>query len=171
MREFFTKFILTILAILSVIIFLIFIQNIIYNGKPFVTLNYRFTIMENDNDKFHLKKNDLIIINQNNAKKVKEKQVVAYKTSNEKVSIAKIEIINNKTIEVELNDGTVQSIKKKDLLGPCEITVPIIGKYIIYIRTLKGFLVSIGIIFALLLFITWFNKIILFIKKLFTKKY
>ena len=78
--------------------------------------------------------------------------------------------IENKTIDI-VSENETSTIKKSSVLGTYEFKIAKIGKYILFLRTLKGFLLSLGVIFVILLIITSLSKIILFIKKLFTKKY
>ena len=78
--------------------------------------------------------------------------------------------IENKTIDIVSKNET-STIKKSSVLGIYEFKIAKIGKYISFLRTLKGFILSLGVIFVILLIITSLSKIILFIKKLFTKKY
>ena len=48
--------------------------------------------------------------------------------------------------------------------------IPKIGRFILYVRTTKGFFISLGIIFAAIIILSVLEKIIFQIKKLFTKK-
>ena len=94
MRDFLVKIISIILAIISVIILLIFLQNVFYNGNPFIVFNQRFVIMEKDYNEGQIKKDDLIIINENNTTNLKNNTIIAYLTEQRKVALAKIENIN-----------------------------------------------------------------------------
>lgn len=172
MKDFFIKIISTILAIISVIILLIFLQNVFYNGNPFIVFNQRFVIMTKDYNEEQIKKDDLIIINQNNTTNLKSNTTIAYIEAKDEVSLAKIESINNDdTVSILTSKKDTLTMSKENVIGTYQMKIPIVGKYILYLRTLKGFLTSIGIIFVILLIITSLSKIILFIKKIFTKKY
>ena len=78
MRDFLVKIISIILAIISVIILLIFLQNVFYNGNPFIVFNQRFVIMEKDYNEGQIQKDDLIIINENNTTNLKNNTNIAY---------------------------------------------------------------------------------------------
>ena len=172
MRDFLVKIISIILAIISVIILLIFLQNVFYNGNPFIVFNQRFVIMEKDYNEGQIKKDDLIIINENNTTNLKNNTIIAYLTEQRKVALAKIENINeDNSISILTDEKDTLLLSKKDLLGTYEMKIPAVGSCILYLRTLKGFLISIGVVFVILLIITSLSKIVLFIKKLFTKKY
>lgn len=172
MKDFLIKIISTVLAIISIIILLVFLQNVFYNGSPFIVFNQRFVIMTKDYDEEQIKKDDLIIINQNSTTNLKSNTTIAYPEENGKVSLATIKSINeNDTISILTSEKESLTISKENVLGTYEIKIPTAGKYILYLRTLKGFLISIGIIFVILLIITSLSKMILFIKKIFTKKY
>lgn len=170
MRDFLVKFISIILAIISIIIFLIFIQNIIYNGKPIKVLEYRMILLKKDYPTLELNKNDIVITNGNNTNKLQKDQIIAYEYGVNKIGFSKVIEINNENITIEKIEN-ISTIKKETVYGPVDVKISKIGKYIVYFRSVKGFLISIGIIFAILLVITSFTKTILFIKKLFTKKY
>ena len=91
-------------------------------------------------------------------------------------SIKKVEAAREKNVAMEPRRMTADEkdtllLSKKDLIGTYEMKIPAVGSCILYLRTLKGFLISIGVVFVILLIITSLSKIVLFIKKLFTKKY
>lgn len=172
MRDTLVRIISIFLAIISVIILVIFLQNVFYNGKPFTIENHRFLITDKSYEEKQIKKDDLIIINQNIDTDLKEDSLIIYTTDENKIAYGKVKSIDieNKTIDI-VGKNEASTIKNSDVLGTYEFKIAKIGKYILFLRTLKGFLLSLGVIFVILLIITSLSKIILFIKKLFTKKY
>lgn len=172
MRDTLVKIISIFLAIISVIILVIFLQNVFYNGKPFTIENHRFLITDKDYEEEQIKKDDLIIINQDIDTDLKDDSLIIYTTDENKIDYGKVKSIDieNKTIDI-VGQNETSTIKNSDVLGTYEFKIAKIGKYILFLRTLKGFLLSLGVIFVILLIITSLSKIILFIKKLFTKKY
>lgn len=173
MRDALVRIISIFLAIISVIILVVFLQNVFYNGKPFTVLGHRLIIMTDDYEKEQISKNDLIIVNENNINDLKENDLVAYTLEkNKSTAVGTLKSIDasNATLKVtNLNDEI--TISNDSLIGTYELKVPKVGKYILFLRTLKGFLLSLGTIFIIMVIITSFSKIILFVKKLFTKKY
>lgn len=173
MRETLVKIISIFLAIISVIILVVFLQNVFYNGKPFTVLGHRLIIMTDDYEMEQISKNDLIIVNEKNTNALKENDLVAYTLEkNKSTAVGTLKNIDtsNATLKVtNLNDEI--TISNDSLIGTYELKVPKVGKYILFLRTLKGFLLSLGTIFIIMVIITSFSKIILFVKKLFTKKY
>ena len=172
MRDTLVKIISIFLAIISVIILIVFLQNVFYNGKPFTIENHRFLITDKSYEEKQIKKDDLIIINQNDDIEIKEDALIIYVTEKKQIDYGKVKSVNdeNKTIDIISEKGHL-IIGKESVLGTYEFKIAKIGKYILFLRTLKGFLLSLGVIFVILLIITSLSKIILFIKKLFTKKY
>ena len=172
MRDALVRIISIILAIISVIISIVFLQNVFYNGNPFTIVNHRVLITDKDYEDEQIKKDDIIIVNQNIDSELKEDALIIYTTDKNKMAYGKVKSIDieNKTIDIVSKNET-STIKKSSVLGIYEFKIAKIGKYILFLRTLKGFLLSLGVIFVILLIITSLSKIILFIKKLFTKKY
>ena len=172
MRDALVRIISIILAIISVIISIVFLQNVFYNGNPFTIVNHRVLITDKDYEDEQIKKDDIIIVNQNIDSELKEDALIIYTTDKNKMAYGKVKSIDieNKTIDIVSKNET-STIKKSSVLGTYEFKIAKIGKYILFLRTLKGFLLSLGVIFVILLIITSLSKIILFIKKLFTKKY
>ena len=172
MRDTLVRIISIILAIISVIISIVFLQNVFYNGNPFTIVNHRVLITDKDYEDEQIKKDDIIIVNQNIDSELKEDALIIYTTDKNKMAYGKVKSIDieNKTIDIVSKNET-STIKKSSVLGTYEFKIAKIGKYILFLRTLKGFLLSLGVIFVILLIITSLSKIILFIKKLFTKKY
>ena len=172
MRDALVRIISIILAIISVIISIVFLQNVFYNGNPFTIVNHRVLITDKDYEDEQIKKDDIIIVNQNIDSELKEDALIIYTTDKNKMAYGKVKSIGieNKTIDIVSKNET-STIKKSSVLGTYEFKIAKIGKYILFLRTLKGFLLSLGVIFVILLIITSLSKIILFIKKLFTKKY
>lgn len=172
MRDTLVKIISIFLAIISVIILVVFLQNVFYNGNPFTIEEHRFLITDKDYEDEQIKKDDIIVINQNIDTELKEDTLIIYTTDKNKIAYGKVKSIDieNKTIDI-VSENETSTIKKSSVLGTYEFKIAKIGKYISFLRTLKGFLLSLGVIFVILLIITSLSKIILFIKKLFTKKY
>ena len=172
MRDTLVRIISIFLAIISVIIFIVFLQNVFYNGNPFTIGNNRVLITDKDYEDEQIKKDDIIIVNQNIDSELKEDALIIYTTDKNKMAYGKVKSIGieNKTIDI-VSENETSTIKKSSVLGTYEFKIAKIGKYILFLRTLKGFLLSLGVIFVILLIITSLSKIILFIKKLFTKKY
>lgn len=172
MRDTLVKIISIFLAIISVIILVVFLQNVFYNGNPFTIEEHRFLITDKDYEDEQIKKDDIIIVNQNIDTELKEDTLIIYTTDKNKIAYGKVKSIDieNKTIDI-VSENEISTIKKSSVLGTYEFKIAKIGKYISFLRTLKGFLLSLGVIFVILLIITSLSKIILFIKKLFTKKY
>ena len=172
MRDTLVRIISIILAIISVIISIVFLQNVFYNGNPFTIVNHRVLITDKDYEDEQIKKDDIIIVNQNIDSELKEDALIIYTTDKNKMAYGKVKSIDieNKTIDIVSKNET-STIKKSSVLGIYEFKIAKIGKYILFLRTLKGFLLSLGVIFVILLIITSLSKIMLFIKKLFTKKY
>lgn len=172
MRDTLVRIISIFLAIISVIISIVFLQNVFYNGNPFTIVNHRVLITDKDYEDEQIKKDDIIIVNQNIDSELKEDALIIYTTDKNKMAYGKVKSIDieNKTIDIVSKNET-STIKKSSVLGIYEFKIAKIGKYILFLRTLKGFLLSLGVIFVILLIITSLSKIILFIKKLFTKKY
>lgn len=172
MRDTLVRIISIFLAIISFIIFIVFLQNVFYNGNPFTIVNHRVLITDKDYEDEQIKKDDIIIVNQNIDSELKEDALIIYTTDKNKMAYGKVKSIGieNKTIDIVSKNET-STIKKSSVLGTYEFKIAKIGKYILFLRTLKGFLLSLGVIFVILLIITSLSKIILFIKKLFTKKY
>ena len=172
MRDTLVRIISIILAIISVIISIVFLQNVFYNGNPFTIVNHRVLITDKDYEDEQIKKDDIIIVNQNIDSELKEDALIIYTTDKNKMAYGKVKSIDieNKTIDI-VSENEPSTIKKSSVLGTYEFKIAKIGKYILFLRTLKGFLLSLGVIFVILLIITSLSKIILFIKKLFTKKY
>ena len=172
MRDTLVRIISIFLAIISVIISIVFLQNVFYNGNPFTIVNHRVLITDKDYEDEQIKKDDIIIVNQNIDSELKEDALIIYTTDKNKMAYGKVKSIDieNKTIDIVSKNET-STIKKSSVLGTYEFKIAKIGKYILFLRTLKGFLLSLGVIFVILLIITSLSKIILFIKKLFTKKY
>ena len=172
MRDTLVRIISIFLAIISVIISIVFLQNVFYNGNPFTIVNHRVLITDKDYEDEQIKKDDIIIVNQNIDSELKEDALIIYTTDKNKMAYGKVKSIDieNKTIDIVSKNET-STIKKSSVLGTYEFKIAKIGKYILFLRTLKGFLLSLGVIFIILLIITSLSKIILFIKKLFTKKY
>ncbi|MCI6899730.1 MAG: hypothetical protein MR846_03985 [Tenericutes bacterium] len=173
MRDTLVRIISIFLAIISIIILVVFLQNVFYNGKPFTVLGHRLIIMTDDYEKEQISENDLIIVNEKNTNDLKENDLVAYTLEkNKSTAVGTLKSIDTSTATLKvtnLNDEI--TISKDSLIGTYELKVPKVGKYILFLRTLKGFLLSLGTIFIIMVIITSFSKIILFIKKLFTKKY
>ena len=132
----------------------------------------RREITDKDYEDEQIKKDDIIIVNQNIDSELKEDALIIYTTDKNKMAYGKVKSIDieNKTIDI-VSENETSTIKKSSVLGTYEFKIAKIGKYILFLRTLKGFLLSLGVIFVILLIITSLSKIILFIKKLFTKKY
>lgn len=172
MRDTLVRIISIFLAIISVIIFIVFLQNVFYDGKPFTIGNHRILITDKDYENEQIKKDDIIIVNQNIDTELKENALIIYTTDEDKIVYGKVKSIDieNKTVDI-VSENDTSTIKKSSVLGTYEFKIAKIGKYISFLRTLKGFLLSLGVIFVILLIITSLSKIILFIKKLFTKKY
>lgn len=172
MRDTLVRIISIFLAIISVIIFIVFLQNVFYDGKPFTIGNHRILITDKDYEDEQIKKDDIIIVNQNIDTELKENALIIYTTDEDKIVYGKVKSIDieNKTVDI-VSENDTSTIKKSSVLGTYEFKIAKIGKYISFLRTLKGFLLSLGVIFVILLIITSLSKIILFIKKLFTKKY
>lgn len=172
MRDTLVRIISVFLAIISVIILLVFLQNVFYDGNPFTIGNHRILITDKDYEDEQIKKDDIIVINQNIDTELKEDTLIIYTTDKNKMAYGKVKSIDieNKTIDI-VGGNKTSTIKKSSVLGIYEFKIAKIGKYISFLRTLKGFLLSLGVIFVILLIITSLSKIILFIKKLFTKKY
>ena len=172
MRDALVRIISIILAIISVIISIVFLQNVFYNGNPFTIVNHRVLITDKDYEDEQIKKDDIIIVNQNIDSELKEDALIIYTTDKNKMAYGKVKSIDieNKTIDI-VSKNEISTIKKSSVLGIYEFKIAKIGKYISFLRTLKGFILSLGVIFVILLIITSLSKIILFIKKLFTKKY
>ena len=172
MRDTLVRIISIFLAIISVIISIVFLQNVFYNGNPFTIVNHRVLITDKDYEDEQIKKDDIIIVNQNIDSELKEDALIIYTTDKNKMAYGKVKSIDieNKTIDI-VSENETSTIKKSSVLGTYEFKIAKIGKYILFLRTLKGFLLSLGVIFVILLIITSLSKIILFIKKLFTKKY
>ncbi len=172
MRDTLVRIISIFLAIISVIIFIVFLQNVFYNGNPFTIGNHRVLITDKYYEDEQIKKDDIIIVNQNIDTELKEDTLIIYTTDKNKMAYGKVKSIDieNKTIDI-ISKNETSTIKKSSVLGTYEFKIAKIGKYISFLRTLKGFLLSLGVIFVILLIITSLSKIILFIKKLFTKKY
>lgn len=172
MRDTLVRIISVFLAIISVIILLVFLQNVFYDGNPFTIGNHRILITDKDYEDEQIKKDDIIVINQNIDTELKEDTLIIYTTDKNKMVYGKVKSIDieNKTIDI-VGGNKTSTIKKSSVLGIYEFKIAKIGKYISFLRTLKGFLLSLGVIFVILLIITSLSKIILFIKKLFTKKY
>ena len=172
MRDALVRIISIILAIISVIISIVFLQNVFYNGNPFTIVNHRVLITDKDYEDEQIKKDDIIIVNQNIDSELKEDALIIYTTDKNKMAYGKVKSIDieNKTIDIVSKNET-STIKKSSVLGIYEFKIAKIGKYSLFLRTLKGFLLSLGVIFVILLIITSLSKIMLFIKKLFTKKY
>ena len=172
MRDTLVRIISIFLAIISVIISIVFLQNVFYNGNPFTIVNHRVLITDKDYEDEQIKKDDIIIVNQNIDSELKEDALIIYTTDKNKMAYGKVKSIDieNKTIDI-VSKNEISTIKKSSVLGIYEFKIAKIGKYILFLRTLKGFLLSLGVIFVILLIITSLSKIMLFIKKLFTKKY
>lgn len=172
MRDTLVRIISVFLAIISVIILVVFLQNVFYDGNPFIIGNHRILITDKDYEDEQIKKDDIIVINQNIDTELKEDTLIIYTTDKNKMAYGKVKSIDieNKTIDI-VNENETSTIKKSSVLGTYEFKIAKIGKYISFLRTLKGFLLSLGVIFVILLIITSLSKIILFVKKLFTKKY
>ncbi len=168
MRGKIIKVISVFLAIISVMIFLVFIQNIIYNNEPFMLGKYRVLISTEDYNKDNISKDDLIFIDTKT--KINKNETIVYKNNTNEILYGKVKTIDNENIEIETENEAI-TLKKEFVLGIYENKVKKIGSTIKYLRTLKGFLLSIGIIFIIMLILTELSKILLFIKKLFTKKY
>ena len=172
MRDTLVRIISIFLAIISFIIFIVFLQNVFYNGNPFTIVNHRVLITDKDYEDEQIKKDDIIIVNQNIDSELKEDALIIYTTDKNKMAYGKVKSIDieNKTIDIVSKNET-STIKKSSVLGIYEFKIAKIGKYILFLRTLKGFLLSLGVIFVILLIITNLSKIILFIKKQKKKKY
>ena len=78
MRDTLVRIISIFLAIISIIILVVFLQNVFYNGKPFTVLGHRLIIMTDDYEKEQISENDLIIVNEKNTNDLKENDLVAY---------------------------------------------------------------------------------------------
>ncbi len=162
------KFISILLAVISVMIFLVFIQNIIYDNKPFILGKYRVLISTEDYNKENINKDDLIFIDTEN--KINKNDIIAYKNNINEIMYGKVKDVDNKNTEIETKKKII-TLNNESVLGIYEYKVKKVGGIIKYLRTLKGFLLSIGTIFIIMLILTELSKILLFIKKIFTKKY
>lgn len=172
MKDGIIKFISIVLAIISIIILTIFLQNLIYNGKPFTISNYRLLIVDKDNKDLNINKDDLIIVNEKDINNIKENTIISYTLNEKDIYFGTVKNINDEgSIEVAFSPSVTHIINNDLVIGTYQFMIKHIGKYISYLRTFKGFILSIGIIFAILLVITSISKITLFTKKLFTKKY
>jgi hypothetical protein len=149
-------------------IFLVFIQNIIYDNKPFILGKYRVLISTEDYNKENINKDDLIFIDTEN--KINKNDIIAYKNNINEIMYGKVKDVDNKNTEIETKKKII-TLNNESVLGIYEYKVKKVGGIIKYLRTLKGFLLSIGTIFIIMLILTELSKILLFIKKIFTKKY
>ena len=113
----------------------------------------------------------MIIVKALSSDKIKKDQVVAFYTRENKYDFAKIKEINDTTIVLEKADSSVVNLSVDEIEGLYyKEKIPKIGRFILYVRTTKGFFISLGIIFAAIIILSVLEKIIFQIKKLFTKK-
>ncbi len=172
MKDGIIKFVSIVLAIISVIILIVFLQNIIYNGKPFTILDYRLLIVDKDNKDLNISKDDLIIVNEKDINNIKENMIISYTLNEKDIYFGTVNNVNDDdSIEIAFSSEKTHIINKASVIGTYQFMIKHLGKYILYLRTFKGFILSIGIVFVILLIITSISKITLFTKKIFTKKY
>ena len=89
MRDTLVRIISIFLAIISVIIFIVFLQNVFYNGTPFTIGNHRVLITDKDYEDEQIKKDDIIIVNQNIDSELKEDALIIYTTDKNKMAYGK----------------------------------------------------------------------------------
>ena len=171
MRHFINKIVITILVIAALVIFAIVAQQALDEGKALRFFDSRVLISEADYKDYQIDKYDLIIVKALSSDKIKKDQVVAFYTRENKYDFAKIKEINDTTIVLEKADSSVVNLSVDEIEGLYyKEKIPKIGRFILYVRTTKGFFISLGIIFAAIIILSVLEKIIFQIKKLFTKK-
>lgn len=171
MRNFINKLVITILVIVTLVIFAIVAQQALDEGKALRFFDSRVLISEDDYKDYQIDKYDLIIVKTLSSDKLKKDQVVAFYTRENKYDFAKIKEINDATIVLEKADASIINHSADEIEGLYyKEKIPKIGRFILYVRTTKGFLISLGIIFAAIIILSLLEKIIFQIKRLFTKK-
>lgn len=170
MRTFIIRFIVTILLLVSAVIFIIFIQNVVDKGEAMRILDNRLIVAKEDYKSYGIDKYDLVIAHEITADKIKKGQIIAYYTSNEEYKFTKVLNIEGDKVEIETTkkDKTITTDAVKGLYFQDKVAK--VGKYILYLQSLKGFLTSMGVVFGIIIVTSLFENISFAIQKMFTKK-
>ena len=104
MRAFITRLIITLLVIISIFIFIIFIQKIVDNGEALRFLENRFIVATENYEPYEINKYDIVIAHELDPSEVKENQIIAYYTSDKEYKFAKVLYVEPDGIKVELKD-------------------------------------------------------------------
>lgn len=171
MRNFINKFIITLLVIVTLVIFAIVAQQALDEGKALRFFDSRVLISEDNYKEYQIDKYDVIIVKALSNDKLKTDQIVAFYTRENKYDFAKVKEINETNITLEKEDSSIINHSLEEIEGLYyKEKIPKIGRFILYVRTTKGFLFSLGVIFATIIILSVLEKILFQIKKLFTKK-
>lgn len=171
MRAFITRLIITLLVIISIFIFIIFIQKIVDNGEALRFLGNRFIVATEDYEPYEINKYDIVIAHELTASEVKENKIIAYYTSDKEYKFAKVLSVDPDGIKIELKDSSEKTISPSMVTGLYfKEKIANFGKCILFFQSLKGFLISIGTVFIIIIIMSLFENIWFAIKKLFTKK-
>ena len=141
------------------------------NGEALRFLGNRFIVATEDYEPYEINKYDIVIAHELTASEVKENKIIAYYTSDKEYKFAKVLSVNPDGIKIELKDSSEKTISPSMVTGLYfKEKIANFGKYILFFQSLKGFLISIGTVFIIIIIMSLFENIWFAIKKLFTKK-